>query len=354
MGVIRAIGRPLVWLLAFAGGAWLAYVLIVGQGETLARGAAVGIAAALLVGVVLDVALARIAARGTAEAVEADDPVVSRLEGLASDAGRDPTLPPGAEDEEDEALARHLAAADGPEPAEPAAADAPETEVEILDDGAPEPAEELELPVIPAAEATAGADSPEPRDPGFEAELDRALNADLDELIEESPYADEPEDQGAEPASGTTEAAPAEPLVLGEEQRAPAEVVVLRTRRGQGGAPAGQPEAEPAAPQGAEAPTPAEAAPAATGEAPAEAEVEIVEEPDPDGLTQIEGIDDDTAVDLYALGIESIHDLARVGPGMIQKIAEEVPGAKSAFNVRQWKRRAKQILNERAGAEGAG
>lgn len=69
-----------------------------------------------------------------------------------------------------------------------------------------------------------------------------------------------------------------------------------------------------------------------------------------DDLTQIEGITDDVAVELYALGVETIAQLATLGPGQINALAEQLPGSLGPGDIRQWKRNARNLLD----ADGSG
>lgn len=70
---------------------------------------------------------------------------------------------------------------------------------------------------------------------------------------------------------------------------------------------------------------------------------------DGDDLTMIEGVDDDMAVELYALGIDSIEQIATMGPGQINLLAEQIPGVEGASVVRQWKRNARGLLDAQTG-----
>jgi hypothetical protein len=68
-----------------------------------------------------------------------------------------------------------------------------------------------------------------------------------------------------------------------------------------------------------------------------------------DDLTDVEGVDDDIAVELYALGINSVQQLATLPRGQVLHFAEVIPNTRRD-EVRSWKRSAIRLIQEREGA----
>lgn len=61
---------------------------------------------------------------------------------------------------------------------------------------------------------------------------------------------------------------------------------------------------------------------------------------EPDDLTLISGVDEDIAIELYALGITRFEHFAQLGPMRIKRLAALLPGDITASEVRSWKKAA--------------